>query len=111
MSSTETKKDEKPIVQSKDYRTVFASAFRMRVSDNDVTVSIAAEYDDIKGNPFIQDEVRLVMTHRSAKVLMLALNNIITVYESQKGQIQLPPGKEEEIAKSAVKISTKKSSE
>lgn len=106
MSATETKRSkiDKPILQSKEYRTVYVNAFRMRFKDNDVTLSLAAEVDDPEGNEIIQDEVRVIMTPRTAKVLLLSLSNIIAKFEETLGPIQLPAGKEEEIAKSAVKV-------
>ena len=99
---TETKKIDKPIIQSKEFRTVFINAFRMRATENDITLTMAAELDDAKGNAFIQDEIRAIMTPRSIKVLMLLLNNVVANIEKKFGPIGLPPGKVEEIDGSLV---------
>lgn len=110
-TETKTKKPDKPVVPSKEFRTVYINAFRMRLKDNDVMLSLATEVDDSQGNEYLQDEVRVVMTPRTAKILMLSLNKVMKVYEESIGVIQLPPSKEEEIAKATVKVATKKSSE
>jgi hypothetical protein len=90
--------DERPQA-SKEFRRFFANWFGLRVSDNDVSIVMGLE--DQKGvgpddGPIA--EALVVMTPRSAKVLMLILKNTIDRLEKEKGPIVLAAGKEEELA-------------
>lgn len=93
-------KPSKKYVESKDFRTVYVNTFSVRFGDNDVSLLLSAELSDQKDGVFIQNEVRAMMTPRGAKVLSIVLSQIISEYESAKGPITLPAGKEVEIAES-----------
>ena len=105
MSSNKRTKADKPIVRSKDYRIIFVNGFRLRVSQNDVALTMVIEMENEQGQPIIQEEVRAMMTTRSLKVLMLLLQNVVADIENKAGPIELPPGKEAEIAASKVEKS------
>lgn len=95
--SNEKAKQEKKHVESKDFRTVFVNAFNMRFGENDVALMLSTEVADSKSDVFFQDEVRVMMTPRSAKVLFLILKTMISEFEKERGPIPMQEGKEEEI--------------
>jgi len=112
MSST-NKDKAKPVakkraVASKEFRTVFVSAFGIRARENDFTLTLGAEVEE-NGEEIIQNELRAMMTPRSAKVLFLSLKGILDKFEAAVGPIQLAPGKEEELLASPRGVSDKPS--
>ena len=77
--------------RSKDFRYVFANAFRVRFSDNDVTLTLGITEDH--GGEGMLDEVAVIMTPTTLKIF---LNNMITVLqkvEADSGEIPVPSGK------------------
>ncbi len=70
---------------------MFANAFGMRLGDNDVTLTFGLnEGSDPKD---MLEEVAVVMTPRTLKVMLNNLNNALKAFESQFGEIPVPPGK------------------
>jgi hypothetical protein len=81
------------------FRRFFSNWFALRFSDNDVSIIFGLE--DQKGIGPVDGpvaEAQVIMTPRSAKVLMMALTHAIEQFEAQLGVISLPPGKAEELA-------------
>ena len=77
--------------QSKDFRYVFVNAFGMRISDNDVTLTLGMhEGGDPKD---MLEEVAVVMTPKTLKIIINNVQNVITQFESDVGEILIPPGK------------------
>ena len=109
--STETKKSDKTTVRANDYKIIFVNAFRMRASQNDVALTMAIDMENEQGEPIIKEEIRAMITPRSAKVLMLLLQAVVADIEKKFGPIELPPGKAEEIAKSKIEKRIDKSTE
>ena len=77
--------------RSKDFRYVFVNAFGLRLGDNDVTLTLGMHEG---GDPEdMLEEVGVIMTPRSLKIILNSLGNALKAYESQLGEISVPPGK------------------
>lgn len=77
--------------RSKDFRYVFINAFGLRLGDNDVTLTLGMHEG---GDPEdMLEEVAVVMTPRTLKIIVNNLDNALKAFESQLGEIQVPPGK------------------
>ena len=96
-------KPEKKNIESKDFRTFFVNTFSLSFGDTDVSIIMSAEVPDPHGDVVVQNEARIIMTPRGAKVLSLILNKVISEFEKANGPIPMQPGKEQEIADSLVK--------
>ena len=77
--------------RSKDFRYVFVNAFGVRLGDNDVTLTLGMTEG---GDPEdMLEEVAVVMTPRTLKIILNNLGNAFKALESQIGEIPVPPGK------------------
>ena len=77
--------------RSKDFRYVFINAFGARVGDNDLTLTLGMhEGGDPKD---MLEEVAVVMTPRTLKIMLNNLDNALKALESHIGEIPVPPGK------------------
>ena len=77
--------------RSKDFRYVFINAYGLRFSDNDVTLTLGMlEGGDPKD---MMEEVAVVMTPRTLKIIMNNIQNVIAQFESDVGEIPVPPSK------------------
>jgi len=77
--------------RSKDFRYVFVNAFGVRLGDNDVTLTLGMhEGGDPKD---MLEEVAVVMTPRTLKIILNNLGNALKALESHAGEILVPPGK------------------
>lgn len=86
-------------VVSGEHRFLYGNAFRLKVSDNDIAVTISNQhaFGDDDGITYV-DEATIMMTPRSLKVLSIVLTNAIEDYEKQFGAVSLPAGFEEKLA-------------
>lgn len=91
--SEKSKKSER----SSFFRLIFANAFRLRVGNNDVGITLAVETDGPDGEAYFVDEAQVLMTPASAKLLAHMLQNAIKVFERENGPILLAPGKLDEL--------------
>jgi hypothetical protein len=91
-------KPAKPTVLSQQYRRFAADTFSMRINDSIAQLSFALETADEKENEIIMREATAVMTPRSLKVMHLLTGLLIQNVEGKFGKIELPPGKEEQLA-------------
>ena len=77
--------------RSKDFRYVYANAFSVRLGDNDITLTLGM-HDG--GDPEdMLEEVAVVMTPRTLKIMLGNLGNALEAMESRTGEIPVPPGK------------------
>ena len=77
--------------RSKDFRYVFINAFGARVGDNDLTLTLGLhEGGDPKD---MLEEVAIVMTPKTLKIILNNLGNALKGFESQFGEIPVPPEK------------------
>ena len=77
--------------RSKDFRYVFVNAFGVRLGDNDVTLTLGMHEG---GDPQdMLEEVAVVMTPRTLKIILNNLDNALKALESQVGEIPVPPEK------------------
>ena len=77
--------------RSKDFRFVFINAFGARVGDNDLTLTLGMhEGGDPKD---MLEEVAIVMTPKTLKIMLNDLGNVLNALESQIGEIPVPPAK------------------
>ena len=84
--------------RSKDFRFIFANAFNVKFSDNDVALTLANQhvFGGEKDTTYV-DEAVLMMTPKTAKLLARILNNIVSELESQIGPIALAPETDREL--------------
>jgi hypothetical protein len=102
---------EKPSIKAPAFRAFAADVFGARLNDNICQVSFGLECGSSPENEYVLEEAIVVLTPRSLKVLALALMNGVTQFEAALGQeIQLPPGKMEELEKS-FRVARKEQSE
>ncbi len=74
--------------QSKDFRYVFINAFRVRVGDNDVTLTLGLHEG---GDPEdMLEEVAVVMTPKTLKIILNNVDNALKALESHIGEIPIP---------------------
>ncbi len=74
--------------RSKDFRYVFINAFGVRVGDNDVTLTLGMHEG---GDPQdMLEEVAVVMTPRTLKIILNNLDNALKALESEIGEIPVP---------------------
>jgi hypothetical protein len=77
--------------RSKDFRYVFINAFALRFSDNDVTLTLGMhEGGDPKD---MMEEVAVVMTPKTLKMIVNNVQNVIAQFESEVGEIPVAAGK------------------
>ena len=78
--------------QSKDFRYVYANAFSVRLGDNDITLT-ACMLEPGEPSQNILEEVAIVMTHKTLKIMVNNLGNALKEFESKVGEIPVPPAK------------------
>lgn len=77
--------------RSNDFRYIFANAFGLRFSDNDVTLTFGIHEG---GDPEdMLEEVAVVMTPRTMKIIVNNISNVIEKFEADVGEIQIPSSK------------------
>ncbi len=77
--------------RSKDFRYVFVNAFGVRLGENDVTLTLGMHEG---GDPQdMLEEVAVVMTPRTLKIILNNLDNALKALESEIGEIAVPPKK------------------
>ena len=77
--------------RSKDFRYVFVNGFSVRVGDNDITLTLGFHEG---GDPEdMLEEVAVVMTPKTLKIILNNLDNALKALESRFGEIPVPPGK------------------
>jgi hypothetical protein len=81
------------VTRSDKYRTVFSNAYRVRVGIGEITLifnrithtpSMAAEPN------VVEEQVEIVMTWQSIKMLQLHLSSLISGIEQEVGEIPIP---------------------
>ena len=77
--------------RSKDFRYVYANAFALRLGDNDVTLILGMSEGGASEE--ILEEVAVVMTPRTLKIILNNLGNALKSFESHVGEIPVPPEK------------------
>ncbi len=98
--------------QSKDFRYVYANAFSVRLGDNDVTLT-AGMLEPGDPREDILAEVAIVMTPKTLKIMLHSLGVALKAFESQTGEIPVPPEKlpssfDEMIESGIATVSTRK---
>ena len=81
------------LMRSKDFRTAFANTFRFRASPTDIglTFGYATQLPSPTGDRnILQDEVEVVITPSTLKVLKIAIDDHLEAIEKMIGTIQLP---------------------
>ncbi len=92
--------------RSKDFRYVFVNAFGVRLGENDLTLTLGMHEG---GDPQdMLEEVAVVMTPRTLKVILNNLNNALEAMESQLGEVPVPreklPSSFDEMIKSGIAV-------
>ena len=99
-------------IRSANFRTVFSNAIRMRLGDNDGSITFLIETDDETGAMIHEGQVQLLMTPKSLKILQMIVNHSIGELERVVRPIEFPPEKITEIGKllseSKAALTTKK---
>jgi hypothetical protein len=93
MADPTSRPKEKRPTQAKDFRIVFANAFTVRFGDNDALLKFAMDFDSSDLDAPLVEEVGVVMTPRSVKLLAHALTESISAFEAALGPIQVPKSK------------------
>lgn len=85
-------------IQSKDFRIVYTNSFAVRFGDNDVLLKFIIDTDTADPTAPNIEEVGVIMTPRSAKLLAYALTQTIEAYEAAAGPIAIPQEKLDSIS-------------
>ena len=78
--------------QSKDFRYVYANAFSVRLGDNDVTLMFGMHESGTDLQDMLE-EVAIVMTPRTLKIILNNLGHALEAFESKLGEIPIPAEK------------------
>jgi hypothetical protein len=104
---TELKQTPIQMVRNKDFRVAFSNTFRFRASPNDIgiTFGYATQVPAVGGGErnILQDEVEVVLTPTTLKLLKIALDDNVEAIEKAIGTIQLPQEMLEAIAEQKAK--------
>jgi hypothetical protein len=92
-------------VASKDFVTVYANSFRMRLGDNDGSITFLAETDDQEGTLYNLEQVQVIMTPRAFKTLHMILTDFIAQLEKHFGPIVVAPNLQE-LLRAGMKVQT-----
>jgi hypothetical protein len=87
----------KKTIRSRDFRTVYSNGSRFRIGDNDASMTFLIETDDETGSMIHEDQVQVIMTPRSLKVLHMVITHGLTQLEQLMGPIDLGAEKIAEI--------------
>jgi hypothetical protein len=98
----------KKTVRSRDFKTIFSNGIRMRVGDNDAGITFLIETDDENGTLIFEDQVQILMTPKTLKVLQMVLSHSISELERIIGPITLAPEKQAEIERNLANSSAKR---
>src|SRR4051812_9713095 len=90
--SAEAQNPELRVSRSPEYRTLFTNIFGMVFGDNDVQIVFGLNPDP--GRPqIVEEQSRIIMTPRSAKLLAHTLSETIKKFEKENGEIVVPGDK------------------
>jgi hypothetical protein len=78
------------LIRANDFRTIFANSFRVRVSNNDISVTFGYQSTMPDGSPVLTDEVEIVTTLLGFKILVESLKGIVESIEKSSGEIPVP---------------------
>jgi len=78
-------KTEKLTVRAADFRAVYANAFRFRVTNNEVVVTVGFDTVGTDNQPLLIDEAQLIMTPQMAKLLIEAFQVTLAAHEKAHG--------------------------
>src|SRR4051812_45917036 len=70
--------------------TVYTNVFSLAFGDNDVTLDLGFERRKHSGEKTVEQQVTVVLTPRSAKILAHALATTIEAFEQKRGPIEVP---------------------
>jgi hypothetical protein len=87
--------EQSPAIETDSLKTSYANVFRIAQTPNELIVDFGLNlnlFGPILPEP-LKLENRIVMTHETAKRLMLHMANAIQSYETQYGMIEVDPAK------------------
>jgi hypothetical protein len=85
------------VIKSPDWRLVYSNTFGLVFGDNDVRITIGVDQDPLKSGTDILEQMAVVMTPRTAKLLVHTLSAVIANYEAVNGPIGLPQDRLEKV--------------
>jgi hypothetical protein len=105
----DTPKPKVRTIRGRDFRTVFANGMRIRLGDNDTAITFLIETDDENGMMVHEDQVQVMLTPKSLKVLQLVLTHGVGELEKALGApITFAPEKQAELDKTLATVMAKK---
>jgi hypothetical protein len=100
MTAPAARIEAKAPIESKRFRIVFTNSFALRFNDNDVLIRFSIDPDPANPAAPTVEEVGVVMTPRSVKLLAHALTEAIGAFEAAVGPISVPQEKLDSITES-----------
>src|ERR1700730_2873162 len=64
---------QKKFSRSRDFRIAFSNAVKMRIGDNDASLTFVVETDDENGSLMQEDQFQVIMTPKSLKILHMSI--------------------------------------
>jgi hypothetical protein len=95
-------------VRSAQHKFVAADTFGFRIGDNGAQITFGLESADAENKEYIQQEVTIVLTLRSLKVLQLLATTIVEGYEKTVAPIPIPAEKEAQLRSIKIAVAAAK---
>lgn len=76
-----------------EFRYIYSNGFGIRFGDNEVTVLFGIDESAQPNDGLIYEQVGVVMTHRTLKMLLSALGTTLESFERDFGEVKVPEGK------------------
>jgi hypothetical protein len=77
------------LLRAPNFKNAYSNTFRIRIGDNDISIAFGYQ-TEVLDQVILQDEVEVVLTPRTFKVLALAIGPILEDIEKQMGTIAVP---------------------
>jgi len=89
MSQSEKLELMKKVERSPEFRQFFANGMRVRLGDNDVSLTFTVQSDAPDGKLYISDQAQAIMTPKTFKILALSTQRLVEALEAHMGEIVL----------------------
>jgi hypothetical protein len=97
MSNNSESEAPQKIIKSPDWRLVYSNTFGIMFGDNDVRLTISVDQDLQKPGTEVLEQLAVIMTPRTAKILAHTLSAVVANFEAVNGPISLPQDRLEKL--------------
>ena len=90
-----------PTIRLANFQTLYSNAIRIGISAWDIRLTCGQLLESAVNQFLIEEQVTIILSPQSAKVLLTSLGNSVELYERQFGQIIVSQGVPGEVAPAA----------